>query len=173
MQPGSGQDGDPMPADPVQEDARRVQAGADATLADEGGLEVTVAHVHGTGKSGEPWRHGAYVLLGGGLDGRHRLERAVRRLCEVLAHDQGYDSFNEMPATRRGLSRRYAEMDVAASAMWVSGVVTGRLADRWLDLVNAQRRLGEALGLQRMLKDAQPMTLEEIRARYDGQEAKR
>jgi hypothetical protein len=64
-------------------------------------------------------------------------------------------------------------MDIAASAMWASGVVTGRLADRWLDLVNAQRRLGEALGLQRTLKDAQPMTLGDIRARYDGQEAKR
>jgi hypothetical protein len=173
VRPGSGQDADAMPADPAEEDARRVQVGPDAALAEEGGQEVTVAHVHGTEKSGEPWRHGAYVLLGGGLDGRRRLERAVRRLCEVLAHDQGYDSFDALPATRRGLVRRYSEMDVAASAMWASGVVTGRLADRWLDLVNAQRRLGEALGLQRTIKDAQSMTLEEIRAQYDGQEAKR
>jgi hypothetical protein len=168
MQPGSGQEADQMLADSDQKDARRVQVGAEATLADEGGQEVTVAHVHGTGKPGE-WRHGAYVLLGGGLDGRHRLERAVRRLCEVLTHDQGYDSFNALPATRRGLTRRYAEMDVAASAMWVSGVVTGRLADRWLDLVNAQRRLGEALGLSRTVKDAREVTLDEIRTRYDGQ----
>ncbi len=181
MEPGSGRDTPQVQADPGQIDARYAQGGVDApvdvpepedtALMEDAGEQVTVGVVHG-GKPGE-WRHGAYVLLGGGLDGRHRLERAVRRLCETLARDQGYDSFNALPSTRRGLTRRYAEMDVAASAMWVSGVVTGRLADRWLDFVNAQRRLGEALGLQRTIKEAQPVTLEEIRARYDGQEAKR
>lgn len=167
MQPGSGQDTDRMglDADPVE-----VPGPGDA-LTEDAGEQVTVGVVHG-GKPGE-WRHGAYLLLAGGLDGRHRLERAVRRLCEVLAHDQGFDSFGALPATRCGLTRRYAEIDVAASAMWASGVLTGRLADRWLDLVNAQRRLGEALGLQRTLKDAHVVTLEDIRARYDGQEAKR
>lgn len=170
-----------MPADPGQDDATRAQMGVDAdpvevpgpgnALAEDAGDQVTVGVVHG-GKPGE-WRHGAYVLLGGGLDGRHRLERAARRLSEEIARDLGFDTFMAMPATKRGLARRYAEMDVAASAMWSSGVLTGRLADRWLDLVNAQRRLGETLGLQRVMKDARVVTLDEIRGRYDGREAKR
>lgn len=144
-------------------DAGQIEPGP---LAEGGGPEPTVAHVHG-GKPGE-WRHGAYVLLGGELDGRHRLEQATRRLCEELARDQGYDAFAALPAARRGLTRRYAEVHVAASAMWASGVVTGRLADRWLDLASLQRRLGEALGLQRVLKSAHVPTLEEI-LRRDGE----
>jgi len=75
-------------------------------------------------------------------------------LCEELARDQGYDSFAALPAARRGLTRRLAEVHVAASAMWAAGVTSGRLVDRWLDLTNAQNRLAQALGLERRLKDA-------------------
>lgn len=146
-------------------DAGQVESGA---LAEDTGPEMTIAHVRGA-EAVSGWKHNAYTLIGGGLDGRHRLERAVRRLCEEISRDLGFPSFEAMPATQRGLTRRYAEMDVAASAMWASALATGRLADRWLDLTSLQRRLGEALGLQRVIKDAGVIDVAKELARMNGE----
>ncbi len=129
--------------------------------------ELTIAHVRGGGRVADGWRHGAYVLLGGTLTARHWLERRVRRLCEALARDQGYAAFRDLPQTRRGLTRRLAEVDAAASLMWASGVTQGRLVDRYFDIVTTQRKLAQALGLQRAMKDAKAVTLQEyVGAKY-------
>lgn len=149
-------------------------AGTDLTEVEAEGL--TVAHVHGAGPVAGGWRHGSYVLLGGQLTARHWLERKVRRLCEALARDQGYSAYRDLPETRRGLTRRLAEVDAAASLMWASGVTAGRLVDRYFDVVGVQRKLARELGLQRVLKDAKAIDLQEyVRQRYgrDGEEAQK
>src|SRR5437773_1997821 len=89
-----------------------------------GAEELTVADVRG-GKPGE-WKHGAYVLLSGKLTARHWLERAVRRACERLARDQGYSAYRDLPEARRGLTRRLAEVDAAASLMFAEAIRSGR-----------------------------------------------
>lgn len=146
-------------------------AGTDLTEAAEA-EELTVAHVHGAGAQqvGDGrWRHGGYLLLGGTLTARHWLERKVRRSCEALARDQGYTSYRDLPQSRRGLTRRLAEVDAAASLMWASGVTAGRLVDRYFDVVSVQRKLARELGLQRVLKSANVLTLDEILTRRDGE----
>lgn len=140
-------------------------AGTDLT---EVAPEIVVGHVRGLGPGA---KHLAYVLMGGHLTAKHYLERAARRRCEVLARDQGYESYRALPETRRGLTRRLAEVDVAASLMWASGMMTGRLVDRYFDVVSVQRKLARDLGLSRILKPANVVTLDEIKARYDGQGA--
>jgi hypothetical protein len=138
----------------------------------ESEMQITVDHVHSNGKGAVVTTHGAYVLLGGTLTARHWLERRVRRMCERLAHDQGYNAFRDLPEARRGLVRRLAEVDAACSLMWADGVVRGRLAERFFEIAGAQRRLALALGLDRVLKDANPLTLRDVRSRYGDGEAK-
>ncbi len=151
----------PSSAPDAQDGRQRPAEGAEAAMAEPDDSAPAVSHIQSAtvGGQGGP-RLGPYTLLGGAADGRYRLERAARRLCEDLAKDQGYDSFADLPATRRGLTRRLAEVHVAAAAMWAAGVTSGRLVDRWLDLTNAQNRLAQALGLERRLKDAGTVDLQ-------------
>lgn len=158
---------------PLARDGPQAQGvGQEAALAEaEDAQAPSVSHVQAAtiGGRGGP-RVGPYTLLGGNADGRYRLERSARRECEELARDQGYDSFAALPAARRGLTRRLAEVHVAASAMWAAGVTTGRLVDRWLDLTNAQNRLAQALGLERRLRDAKVLDLRSYIAEKYGRD---
>ena len=134
--------------------------------------ELTVADVRG-GKPGE-WKHGAYVLLSGKLTARHWLERAVRRACERLARDQGYSAYRDLPEARRGLVRRLAEVDAAASLMFAEAIRSGRFpVERYRELTSEQRQLAGDVGLSRVLKSATVPTLDEILTRRDGEEVRR
>jgi hypothetical protein len=133
---------------------------------------LAVAHVTG-GKTVEGFKHGGYTILAGRVDGRSAVARRMRRLGEQVARDAGYDAFQAMPAVRQAAVMAFCRVVAASDAMWSAFVANGRLPDKFWDLVSLTRKYAELLGLRRELKSATVVTLEDIRARYDGQEAKR
>lgn len=160
-------------ADPGGTAGERAQVGADqASLPVEPEGEVlTVAHIVG-GPAAGGFRHGGYVILAGRVDGRSAVARRMRRLAERVARDAGFDAFEAMPAVRQQVVVAFCRTVAAADAMWASFLANGRLPDKFWDLASLTRKYAELLGLARVLRDAKVLSLEEIRARYDGQEAK-
>lgn len=145
----------------------RVGAGQASLPAEPEGEGLTVASVVGT--QGGGWKHGGYTILAGRVDGRSAVARRMRRLAEQIARDAAYDTFQAMPAVRQAAVMQFCRVVAASDAMWSAFLHSGRLPDKFWELASLTRKYAELLTLQRVLKSANVLTLEEIRSRYDGE----
>jgi hypothetical protein len=139
----------------AREHAQEIAAGTDPES------EIVVVNVRGSPDTPSRWKHGGYVILAGREDGRSAVAKRMKQLAERVAVDAGYRTFAEMPAVRQAAVIQFARTMAASDAMWTSFMASGRLPDRFWDLVSLTRKYADLLGLDRTARDANVITLDD------------